>query len=114
MTYETLEEYIRQLPESHKTPEVTIAWQCGEPTPMRLDLLRKSVGIANKYKIPGRSILQPFQIKEILLEDDGGKFFRKRDFLIGLRVVRPPEIHDARRRHRNRGRTEKGMRQRAR
>src|SRR5438105_3891043 len=32
----TLETYIRQLLESHRTPEVTVAWQGGEPTLMRL------------------------------------------------------------------------------
>jgi uncharacterized protein len=34
MTDETLETYIRQLLESQRAPEVTIAWQGGEPTLM--------------------------------------------------------------------------------
>ncbi len=34
MADETLEEYIRQLLDSHQTPEVTIAWQGGEPAMM--------------------------------------------------------------------------------
>src|SRR3954451_3415254 len=50
MSDETLEEYIRQLLESHRTPQVTIAWQGGEPTLMRLDFFNRSVEIANKYK----------------------------------------------------------------
>ncbi len=33
----TLEEYIRQLLESHRISEVTVAWQGGEPTLMKLD-----------------------------------------------------------------------------
>ena len=37
MSDEVLETYIRQLIESHKTPEVTVAWQGGEPTLMGLD-----------------------------------------------------------------------------
>ena len=36
MAEELLETYLRQLIESHRTPEVTIAWQGGEPTLMGL------------------------------------------------------------------------------
>ena len=61
MTEETLEEYIRQLLESHRTPEVTIAWQGGEPTLMRLDFFRKAVEIANRYKKPGQNVPHTFQ-----------------------------------------------------
>ena len=32
MSDETLETYIRQLLESQRAPEVTVAWQGGEPT----------------------------------------------------------------------------------
>ena len=53
MSDETLEEYIRQLIESHRTPEVTIAWQGGEPTLMRLDFFKKAVEIANKIQKAG-------------------------------------------------------------
>ncbi len=37
MSDEGLERYIQQLLESHRTPEVTVAWQGGEPTLMGLD-----------------------------------------------------------------------------
>ena len=35
MADELLENYIRQLFEAHRTPEVTVAWQGGEPTRVR-------------------------------------------------------------------------------
>ena len=38
-----LETYIRQLLEAHRTPEVTVAWQGGEPTLMGLDFFERSV-----------------------------------------------------------------------
>ena len=41
-----LETYIRQLLEAHRTPEVTIAWQGGEPTMMCLDFFERSVELA--------------------------------------------------------------------
>ena len=43
MSDELLETYIRQLIESHRTLEVTIAWQGGEPTLMGLDFYRRAV-----------------------------------------------------------------------
>ena len=51
MADEMLENYIRQLIEAHgRVPEVTIAWQGGEPTLMGLDFFRRSVELAEKYK----------------------------------------------------------------
>jgi uncharacterized protein len=95
MSGETLEEYIRQLLESHQTPEVNIAWQGGEPTLMRLDFFEKSVEIANRYKKPGQTILHTFQTNGILLDDEWCKFFKEHNFLVGLSVDGPREIHDA-------------------
>ncbi|MBC7898428.1 MAG: anaerobic sulfatase maturase [Saprospiraceae bacterium] len=95
MSEDTLEEYIRQLLESHRTPQVTIAWQGGEPTLMRLDFFRRAVEIANKYKKPGQTILHTFQTNGILLDDEWCTFFKEHNFLVGLSVDGPREIHDA-------------------
>jgi len=95
MSHETLEEYIRQLLESHRTPQVTIAWQGGEPTLMRLDFFKLAVEIANKYKKPGQTVLHTFQTNGILLDDEWCAFFKEHNFLVGLSVDGPREIHDA-------------------
>lgn len=95
MTDETLEEYIRQLIESHRSPEVTIAWQGGEPTLMRLDFFKRSVELANKYKEPGQTLLHTFQTNGILLDSEWCAFFKEKNFLVGLSVDGPREIHDA-------------------
>ncbi len=95
MSDATLEEYIRQLLESHISPEVTIAWQGGEPTLMRLDFFKRSVEIANKYKKPGQTVLHTFQTNGILLDDEWCAFFKEHNFLVGLSVDGPREIHDA-------------------
>ena len=50
MADDLLETYIRQLVESHSLPEVTAAWQGGEPTLMGLDFFRRSVEYTQKYK----------------------------------------------------------------
>ena len=94
MSESTLETYIRQLLESHRTPEVTVAWQGGEPTLMGLDFFRKSVELAEKYKRPGQTVEHTFQTNGVLLDDDWCAFLRQHNFLVGLSVDGPKEIHD--------------------
>ena len=94
MADELLETYIRQLLESHRIPEVTIAWQGGEPTLMGLDFFKRSVKLAEKYKKPGQRISHTMQTNGTKLDDDWCAFFKAHDFLIGLSVDGPKEIHD--------------------
>ena len=62
MADELLETYLRQLIESHGgVPEVTIAWQGGEPTLMGLDFFRRSVELAGRYLRPGQRVHDPDQ-----------------------------------------------------
>jgi uncharacterized protein len=97
MSQETLETYIRQLLESHRTPEVTVAWQGGEPTLMKLEFFRHSVELVEKYRQPGQVVQQTFQTNGILLDDEWCAFFKEHNFLVGLSVDGPREIHNANR-----------------
>ncbi|WP_233856173.1 hypothetical protein [Paraburkholderia sp. HD33-4] len=56
MSEATLETGVRQLLESHRTPHVTVAWQGGDPTLMRLDFFRKAVSLVEEYRKPGREL----------------------------------------------------------
>jgi uncharacterized protein len=94
MADELLETYIRQLIESHNTPEVNIAWQGGEPTLMGLDFFKRSVEYADKYKKPGQQIVYTMQTNGTKLDDEWCAFFKKHNFLIGLSVDGPKALHD--------------------
>jgi uncharacterized protein len=74
---------------------VTIAWQGGEPTLMRLEFFKRSVEIANKCKRPGQTLLHTFQTNGILLDDEWCGFFKEHNFLVGLSVDGSREVHDA-------------------
>ena len=100
MSEATLEAYIRQLLESHRTPQVTVAWQGGEPTLMKLEFFKRSVELVEQYRRPGQSVLHTFQTNGILLDDDWCAFFKAHNFLVGLSVDGPREIHDTYRRDR--------------
>jgi len=90
-----LEEYIRQLLESHETPLVTVAWQGGEPTMMGLDFFRRSVELVDRYRRPGQQIEFTIQTNGVLLNDKWADFFKENGFLVGLSVDGPRELHDA-------------------
>jgi uncharacterized protein len=94
MADELLETYIRQLIESQQVPEVSIAWQGGEPTLMGLDFFRRSVEYAEKYKRPGMNVQYTMQTNGTKLDDEWAAFFKEHDFLIGLSVDGPKEMHD--------------------
>jgi serine-type anaerobic sulfatase-maturating enzyme len=94
MTDSTLEAYIRQLLESHTTPEVTVAWQGGEPTLMGIDFFRQSVELVEKYRRAGQRVEYTFQTNGVLLNDQWCAFLKQHDFLVGLSVDGPRHLHD--------------------
>ena len=95
MSDNLLEEYTRQYIEAQRVPEVTFAWQGGEPTLMGLEFFQQAVAYQQKYKKPGMRIFNAFQTNGVLLDDDWCRFFKANDFLIGLSVDGPKAIHDA-------------------
>jgi len=94
MTDDTLETYIRQLIESHSVPEVTVAWQGGEPTLMGLDFFRRSIVYEQEYSKPGMKIQNTIQTNGTLINDEWAAFFRENNFLVGLSIDGPREMHD--------------------
>ncbi|MFN8523276.1 MAG: anaerobic sulfatase maturase [Chloroflexota bacterium] len=94
MTDEVLEAYVRQVIESHQTPEVTIAWQGGEPTLMGLEFFQRAVALADRYKKPGQTVQHTIQTNGTRLTNEWAAFFKQHNFLVGLSVDGPRAIHD--------------------
>ena len=67
---EVLEAYIGQLFEAHQTPEVTVAWQGGEPTLMGLDFFRRAVRRAEQRRRPDQRVSYTIQTNGTLLDDE--------------------------------------------
>ena len=53
MADDLLELYLKQLLESHRSPEVTVAWQGGEPTLMGLDFFKRSITYIEQHQEAG-------------------------------------------------------------
>ncbi len=100
MSDEVHEAYIRQLFEAHQVPQVTVAWQGGEPTLMGLDFFKRSVELQERYRKPGTRIENTFQTNGILLDDDWCRFFHDQGFLVGLSLDGPRDLHDVYRKDR--------------
>jgi uncharacterized protein len=95
MADELLETYIRQLIEAHRIPHVTIAWQGGEPTMMGVDFFRRSVAYVEKYRRPGMTVEYTIQTNGTLIDDEMAAFFKEHEFLVGISIDGPREMHDA-------------------
>jgi uncharacterized protein len=93
-----MESYIRQALEAHRVPQVTIAWQGGEPTLMGLDFFRRSIEIEKKYLKPGVAIENTLQTNGVLIDEEWCKFLHENKFLVGLSLDGPREMHNAYRR----------------
>jgi uncharacterized protein len=94
MTDEVLEQYIRQLIEAHQTDAVNIAWQGGEPTLMGLDFYRRVMTLVEKYRRPGMRFMHTLQTNGTLLDDEWAAFFKEHNFLLGISIDGPRELHD--------------------
>jgi uncharacterized protein len=94
MSDATLDAYIGQLLGSHRTPHITVAWQGGEPALMKLDFFRRAVALVEKHRRPGQQVQHSFQTNGMLIDDEWCAFFKSHNFLVGLSVDGPRELHD--------------------
>lgn len=94
MPDDVLEAYIRQYIEQQEIPEISFAWQGGEPTLLGVRFFRKVLELQRKYA-NGKRIMNALQTNGTLLDDAWGGFLAESGFLVGLSVDGPEELHDA-------------------
>ncbi len=95
MSDEVLENFICQLIAAHRSPQVTVAWQGGEPTLMGIDFYRRAIELQEKYRKPGMTFENTMQTNGTLLDEKWCRFFKENNFLIGISIDGPRELHDA-------------------
>jgi uncharacterized protein len=94
MDHDLLESYLRQLLESHRGPDVTVAWQGGEPTLMGLPFFRRVVELVDRLRRPGQRVEHTIQTNATLIDDEWARFLADHDFLVGVSIDGPRELHD--------------------
>jgi len=75
-------------------PVAGFAWQGGEPTLMGLDFYKKVLEFQKKYCLPRQEISNSLQTNGILLDDTWCKFLHDNNFLLGISIDGPKELHD--------------------
>jgi len=95
MSDEVLEAFTRQYIQSQQGPEIVFGWQGGEPTLMGLDFFRRAVALQRKYAPPHAKVSNTLQTNGVQLDDEWCRFFREHDFLVGISLDGPADVHDA-------------------
>ena len=93
MADQVLRNWIRQTIEAHRTPDVDLAFQGGEPTLLGVDFFRRAVGYARKVA-GDRHVQFTIQTNGTLLDDEWATFLHDEAFLVGLSIDGPPAMHD--------------------
>ena len=93
MSDEVLEEFIKQYIQEQNSEEIIFSWQGGEPTLAGLDFFKKIVSLEKKYS-QGKRIENDLQTNGVLLNAEWCSFLKENNFLVGLSIDGPREIHD--------------------
>jgi len=104
MSPELLEVYIKQYIEANEVPEITFCWHGGEPLMAGIDFYRRAMAIQNRYR-GSKKIINTLQTNGILVNADWCDFFCWNNFLVGVSLDGPKDIHDKFRRDKRGGRT---------
>lgn len=94
MSFEMLEEYTRQYIEANDVPQVLFCWHGGEPLMAGIEYYRKAMEFQEKYK-GDKEITNTLQTNGLLLNEEWCQFFHDHNFLLGISIDGPKDIHDA-------------------
>lgn len=103
MSDAVLERYVRDLIAAGvqaDQPVVQFSWQGGEPTMLGLGFFQRAVELQRRYCPHGLRVENAIQTNGTLLDDAWAAFLAAEEFLVGISVDGPREIHDRYRRDR--------------
>ncbi|MBN2297534.1 MAG: anaerobic sulfatase maturase [Deltaproteobacteria bacterium] len=83
--------YIASQPDGYP---VQFVWQGGEPTLCGVDFFRDALSLQEKLKRPGQVITNAFQTNAVLIDEQWAAFLKEHDFLVGVSIDGPADIHD--------------------
>lgn len=98
MSEAVLESFTRQYIEENENDKIVFSWQGGEPTLLGIDFYERALHFQKKYGRPGKKIANTLQTNGTLITEEWAAFLKRHDFLVGLSVDGPEELHDLYRR----------------
>ena len=93
MSDELLQTFIRQYIEAQTMPQVLFTWHGGEPLLRPLSFYRRALQLQKLYS-RGRQIDNCLQTNGLLLPDEWCEFLAENQFLVGISIDGPENIHD--------------------
>jgi uncharacterized protein len=100
MSGEVLSAFITKYIAAQPTPVVEFVWQGGEPTLSGMDFFKKVVELQRPF-IKQKTIRNALQTNGTLLTDEWCRFLKQHNFMVGISIDGPKEIHDRYRYDRN-------------
>ncbi len=92
MDLSTAETMVSQVMEGGDP--VTFSWQGGEPTLMGLEFFKEVIELQKKHGTGGQSVTNTIQTNGTLLDEDWMEFLSRYNFLVGLSLDGPRDLHD--------------------
>ena len=105
MSKDILEKYLIQHIEASTEDTIHFSWHGGEPLLAGIDFYRSALKIQKANKPAGKSILNGVQTNGTLLNQEWCCFLADNDFVVGVSLDGPAEIHNLYRRTKNESRT---------
>ena len=99
MSDKVLSAFITNYITSQPTPVVEFVWQGGEPTLLGIDFFKRVVDLQKPF-VKRKTITNSLQTNGTLLTAEWCQFLKKHNFMVGISLDGPKEIHDRYRRDR--------------
>lgn len=96
---DVLRTFIARYISSQPTPVVEFVWQGGEPTLLGIDFFRRVIDLQEPF-IGTKTITNSLQTNGTLLTDEWCDFLKAHNFMVGISLDGPRDVHDRYRRDR--------------
>ena len=93
LSMDCLEKVIKEYIGINASEQIVFDWHGGEPLLLGLDYFKKIVEIQRKYR-GNKHIYNTIQTNATLLTADSAAFFKENNFLVGVSIDGPQDIHD--------------------
>ena len=93
MSLDILEKIIKKAYQDAEN-YCAFSFQGGEPTLVGISFFEKVIEFEKKYNKKGIKTMNSIQTNGILIDEDWAKFFVENNFLVGLSIDGPKELHD--------------------
>jgi uncharacterized protein len=95
MDLSLLEHYVKSYIAASQSAEVVFTWHGGEPLLQKIEFYQHAVELQQKYaQLYRRRVVNSLQTNGTLITERWAQFFAQHQFLIGLSLDGPDQLHD--------------------